>query len=79
MKPVTIACSLTRVRIAVRRLLVKPIVPGNCADASFTVNGSTGIAIALPSFSAIAFTVAFAISEWPPFTACGPRCSVPPV
>ena len=49
------------------------------ALALLGVYGSTGIAIALPSFSAIAFTVSRPMSVWPPFTFCGPRCSVPPV
>ena len=42
-------------------------------------NGSTGIAMALPSFSAMAFTMGRAIMLWPPKAFCGPRCSVPPV
>ena len=35
-----------------------PIVPGRLGLALFTENGMTGMAIALPSFSAIAITVA---------------------
>ena len=43
------------------------------ALASFIENGITGAAMALPSLSAIARTVARPISVWPPFTFWGPR------
>jgi len=43
-------------------------VPGSVALARFGENGSTGAAMAFPSFSAIAITVALAIKVWPPFT-----------
>jgi len=52
---------------------------GRAALALFTENGSTGAAIAFPSLCAIASTVARPIRVCPPFTFCGPRCSVPPL
>jgi len=45
----------------------------------FGVNSSTGMTMALPSFSAISRAVARAMIVWPPLTFCGPRLSVPPV
>src|SRR5437867_1152097 len=42
-------------------------------------NGSTGATRAFPSCRAISTLARRAISVWPPRTACGPRCSVPPL
>src|SRR5262252_1541867 len=41
--------------------------------------GNTGRKMALPSFLAIASTVACAMRLWPPFAVWGPRSSTPPV
>ena len=57
LKPVMIACSANRSRTTPRISGVSPIVPGSVALALFGVYGSTGIAMALPSLSAIALTV----------------------
>ena len=79
LKPVAMACSLTRSRIALSSSGVRPIVPGSVALALLGVYGSTGMAMALPSFVAIALLRYVAMSVWPPLAFCGPRCSVPPV
>ncbi len=65
--------------MAAKISLVSPMVPGRSALARLGEKGSTGAAIALPSFTAMARTVSRAISVWPPLTFCGPRCSVPPL
>src|ERR1039458_4410823 len=79
LKPLLINCSTTSSLSIVNAALERPIVPGSSALARFVENGITGAAMALPSFSAMARTVARPISVWPPFTFCGPRCSVPPL
>ena len=42
-------------------------------------NGNTGATKAFPSFRAIPSATLRAINVWPPSTACGPLCSVPPL
>ena len=66
---------------ALYKLSEIPAVPGHFGFKWLPAgeNGSTGATSAFPNLRAIAGAVTRAMMLCPPRTACGPRCSVPPL